>query len=359
MTESVRPLLPLATSGQGLSRTGSDRLELLTVLMAAPSCDPLFTAEVICIPRDHAVYGWGCNISNCERSQESSRSFCAHHEAAWRKQRQNGGLLADFRRTAEPLTANLQYRHEDCAICPGIPARGATMRLCYVHGERWQSRQTRVKQERGQVSDLDYEQWLATQTSFPPYGSCRVRACADRAEHPLSLCLPHLRRYHRDGSPGQARLPGTGGSWAWTRRPRDPDQPIGVLFDDELAFQKWCAKAHALHRNDGKLSLLGLRPLVRAEIQWCLFQRTQVTVDHAHWPLTWIQQLADVCRDRAVDSLADLDIDQMKYCPVVVANGMLRMLRLVYFTREDTKDAYYIETEHFESSSPATAGRSS
>ncbi|MFD0226603.1 tyrosine-type recombinase/integrase [Streptomyces hirsutus] len=351
MSEPVRNLLPLVTSGQGLSRTVSDRLEVLTALLAAPSCDPLFTGEVIRVPRDHAAYGWGCKVPKCERSHEPTRSLCSRHEIEWREQRQRGGLLADFMRTAEPLKPTAQYQPAHCTICPGIPARG-TSGLCFVHGDRWKARQNKWKKKYGRESEPDYDQWLISEKPFVPYGGCRVRACADLAEHPLGLCQPHLRLYRREGLPGRARLPGD-----WGRRLRDLDRPITVLYDDELAFRKWCAETHATHRTDGTVSLLGLRPLVRAEIQWCMFQRTQMKVEAGHWPLTWIQQLVAVSREQEVSSLADLELDRMQNIPALMAKGMLRMLRLVYFTREDTKDAGYIETEHYGVKFHAHGGR--
>ncbi|OOK65311.1 integrase family domain protein [Mycobacterium kansasii] len=49
------------------SRAARDRLELLTALISAPGFDPLYRDDVIVIPRDHLVYGWGCAVANCER----------------------------------------------------------------------------------------------------------------------------------------------------------------------------------------------------------------------------------------------------------------------------------------------------
>lgn len=341
MSEPTRPLLPLVSTRQAPSRTTTDRLEVLSVLMAAPSFDPLFTTEVIRIPGDHEAYGWICTVPQCERAQEPARSLCANHEIEWRKQRRNGGLLADFMRTAEPLKPVAHYQPEDCTICPGIPAWGSSP-LCFVHAARWSARRVHWKKRYGEGSGPDYDEWLASEKPFTPYGSCRVTACPDLAENPVGLCQRHLRRYRKAGSPGRARLPRNWGRWL-----ADRDKPITVLYDDELKFRKWCAEADPAHRMDGKVSLLGLRPLVRAEIQWCMFQRTQMRVEAGHWPLPWIQYLADDCRNLGVNSLADLDFGTMRNFPAVIGKAMTRMLRLVYFTREDTKDAGHIETEHY------------
>ncbi|MET7605139.1 tyrosine-type recombinase/integrase [Streptomyces avermitilis] len=340
MSEANRPLLPLVSTHQGPSRTTTDRLEVLSTLMTAPSFDPLFTTEVIRMPGDHEAYGWICKVPQCERAQEPARSLCANHEIEWRKQRKNGGLLGDFMRTAEPLKPVAHYQPEDCTICPDIPA-WASSPLCFLHTHRWLGRKMHWKRQ-GKQGQPDYEAFLASQQPFAPFGECRVLACPDLAESPVGLCQRHIRRYRKAGSPGRVRLPRSWGRWL-----ADRGKEIPVLYDDELAFRKWCAQADPAHRMDGKVSLLGLRPLARAEIQWCMFQRTQMKVEAGHWPLPWIQYLADDCRNLGVNSLADLDFESMRNFPALVGKAMIRMLRLVYFTREDTRDAGYIETEHY------------
>lgn len=188
----------------------------------------------------------------------------------------------------------------------------------------------------------DYDEWLAAEKPFPPFGHCKVEACPDRAENPIGMCMRHVRQYRKEDSPGGARLPIQWGRWLANR-----GKPVPVLYDDELEFRKWCLETNPVNRTDGKVSLLRLRPLVKAEIQWCMFQHTQVKVEAGHWPLPWIQYLADDCRKQQVNSLADLDFDGMRQTPRLVGKAMLRLLRIVYFTREDTKDAGYLETEHF------------
>lgn len=339
MSEPVRKLLPVVTPDQP-SRTTGDRLEVLHALMQAPGFDSVFHQDVIRVPEDHEAYGWICSVPQCERALEPYRSFCCNHEVEWRKQREAGGLLGDFMRTAEPLKPVSWYQPEDCTICPDIPAWGQSP-LCFLHTKRWEACR---KYWRNKDADLqpDYDEWLAGQKPFVPFGECRVLACPNLAENPVGLCRRHITRYQKAGSPGRARLPHQWGRWL-----ADRDKPIPVLYDDELAFRKWCAEADPANRMNGTVSLLGLRPLVKAEIQWCMFQRTQLKVEAGHWPLPWIQYLADDCRKLKVNSLADLELDTMRNLSRQVSNTMLRMLRLVYFTREDTRDAGYIETDHF------------
>ncbi|MGW2998156.1 tyrosine-type recombinase/integrase [Streptomyces sp. NPDC001155] len=341
MSEPVRDLLPVVTLNEP-SRTTGDRLELLHALMQAPGFDAdLFRQDVIVIPPEHEAYGWICKIPQCERSRyQSHQSFCSVHDAEWRTQRSAGGLLADFMHTAKPLKPASWYQPADCTICPGIPAWGSSP-LCFLHSHRWSARKSHWKKKHGE-GEPDYEAFLTAEKAFVPFGDCRVMACPNLAENPVGLCQRHLNRYRKDDSPGRARLPHQWGRWL-----ADRDKSIPVLYVDELAFRKWCAEADPVHRADGRVSLLGLRPLAKAEIQWCMFQRTQMKVEAGHWPLPWIQHLADDCRNLKANSLVDLDLDHMRKFPGVVAKAMLRMLRLIYFTREDTRDIGYIETEHF------------
>ncbi|MCP9209440.1 tyrosine-type recombinase/integrase [Streptomyces sp. NEAU-Y11] len=340
MSEPVRRLLPVVTPGHSPTRTTGDRLEVLHALMKAPGFEELFAQDVIRIPEQHEAYGWICRVPQCRRAQEPACSLCANHIIEWRKARAAGGTLADFMRTAEPLMPVAWYQPEDCTICPDIPA-WASSPLCFLHTQRWLQRKAHWKR-RGKEGQPDYEAFLASQQPFVPFGKCRVLACPDLAENPVGLCQRHIRRYRKAGWPGGARLPRSWGRWL-----ADRGKTIPVLYDDELAFRKWCAEADPAHRMDGKVSLLGLKPLAKAEIQWCMFQRTQMKVEGGHWPLPWIQYLADDCRNLQVNSLADLDTEAMRNFPAMVAKAMLRMLRMIYFTREDTKDAGYIETEHF------------
>jgi integrase len=65
--------------------------------------------------------------------------------------------------------------------------------------------------------------------------------------------------------------------------------------------------------------------------------------------LTWVQYLTDHRRLHELASLADLDLDSVKSKPLVhqVGREMAAQLQLVYFSRQDTKDAGFLETEHF------------
>ncbi|MEY9846309.1 hypothetical protein ABH940_003396 [Streptacidiphilus sp. BW17] len=78
------------------------------------------------------------------------------------------------------------------------------------------------------------------------------------------------------------------------------------------------------------MSLLGPRTLVKAEIQWTMSRHCDEPTFDSHWPLIWIEYVADLCHSQSVGSLADLDLDTCSKFPP-----------------QDTKDVGYIETDHF------------
>ncbi|GGR01063.1 hypothetical protein [Kitasatospora griseola] len=189
---------------------------------------------------------------------------------------------------------------------------------------------------------MDLDVWLATQQPLPGFGKCQVLACADAADHPLRLCGRHRYRYEQLDRPGGARLPK-----GWTPRMLERGESIPVSYDDEAAFRAWCRAVRPVSRMNGRLTLLGLRPLVKAEIKWALFHHTQRQFEGGRWPLPWIQYLINACREQVVDSLVDFDHRAAAQHPGQVARVMLDYLRQIYFTREDTKDAGFIETENY------------
>lgn len=85
--------------------------------------------------------------------------------------------------------------------------------------------------------------------------------------------------------------------------------------------------------------------MLRAEIQWTLFAHAQQ--QHARWELPWVQELINTCRSSEVNSLTDLDLKKARRSTGQVVREMLSALRLIYFTPADTREAGFIETEHF------------
>ncbi|MEU1377424.1 site-specific integrase [Streptomyces triculaminicus] len=327
-------LLPVSAAGTA-SRTVRDRLEILTALTHAPTFDPAFHADIIRLPRDHAVFGWGCRVPECQRSAQPHGTLCLSHQSQWREARRKGTSYPAFVRSAEPLQLHCQLDRKSCLICPDLPA--LTQRgLCYVHAKRWK---WHVEGRRKHGKEPDFERWLATGEPIPSFGPCQAPACPHPAQDPLRLCRPHLAGYRREGRPGGAE-PERG--WTQTRQ-----RPVVVSYRDEGVFRRWVKGLSPVRRLDGQISLLGLRPLVKAEIQWAMFQHTQVPMEGAVWPISNIQQLADHCRRQAVSSLADLDFVGLPHRPALVARLSMKYLQVVYFTREETKEAGFLQTQHF------------
>ncbi len=314
-------------------RTTRDRLELLITLINGPTFDPLFRANVIRIPPQHPVYRWECLVHDCERPRKSHVDLCDTHARQWRDARDGGMSKAEFVRTAELLgPPRLRRQEVSCRICPDRPADNADLRLCMRHYGRWHRYQT----AQGPAADLDA--WSADEIPCEGFGQCQVPVCPDRADSPLGLCVRHRDRYQAMGRPGGASLPAR---WRGQEQPRPP---ITVTFEDEAAFHQWCATTGPALRL-GQLNLLGLRPLLATEIKWGLFARTQR--QYSRWDLDWVQNMINVCRQRELGSLMDPDADEPVKFTRMIVREMRNALRLVYYTPAATRDAGFIETEHF------------
>jgi integrase len=329
--------LPVIVPGRD-GRTTRDRLELLTALMDAPAFDPLFRPDVIKVPGDHPVYGWICGVPECQRGREATADFCFNHDVEWRNLKREGQGLDAFLKNARPLPTVSWHDPPDCLICPGIPA-ASSIGLCKLHVDRWYQHRLR-QQRRGQPAELDV--WLASESAFVPFGQCQVDVCPEQAVSPLGLCSRHRYRYKSEGRPGGADLPKNWGRWL-----ADLGKTVPVAYTDEAAFRRWCTETGPIVRMNGCLSLLRLRPLVKREIQWSMFQHTQMPVEGNPWPFQWLQHVAEDCRRQGAASLADLDLGRCRQVSRKIVKTMLRYLRLIYFTRQDTKDAGFIDLGHF------------
>ncbi|MFF1717519.1 tyrosine-type recombinase/integrase [Streptomyces sp. NPDC058268] len=339
MTAPVRRLLPVVSPSAAPSRTTGDRLELLTALLNAPKFDTAFRTDVIDLPGDHSFYGWECGVPECDRALNPGSEFCHVHLREWQRYRSDGHSVVEFLRTARPLKAKSWKTPPPCLICPHIPAHSRDQ-LCYLHATRWRQTRSKVRIETG--AEPDFAEWLDGQPPLPSFGQCQVVACPEEAGHALGLCRRHRTLYDRAGRPGGARPPHN-----WGRMATEWHKPVVVQYQDKAAFRRWCLTAGPIMRSHGKLSLLGLKPLVKAEIQWSMFHHTQVPAQGGNWPLPWIQHLAEHCRVTKANSLADLDLDSCNHRIRLIGTAMVNHLRLVYFSREDTKDAGFIETDHF------------
>ena len=346
---TAKPLLSLHVDQPG--RQDRDRLEILTALINAPSFDPLFRGDIIKIPPGHPVYRWNCLVTGCERPKAGRGDLCSAHARQWRDRRRGGETAkADFVRAASPAGPAGWIDERPCRICPGRPARSLALGLCDKHQFRW------YRHLELQGAGAEFDAWLGGQHPHAGYGGCWVLVCPELANSPLGLCARHESQYRSRGNPGGARLPSQ-----WANRYERRGLAVPVEYADEQSFRRWCATASAVLR-PSQVNLRGLRPLLRAEIQWGLFAYTQNAF--GQWELPWVQDLANHCRGRALRSLTELDLDGDaafgqsvgREVPRVVRD-IVRGLESLYVTPGETREQGYVLIEHFGRRWPGRPGR--
>jgi integrase len=326
-----------AVPNEHASRRGRDRLELLAALLHGPTVEEIYHQVVIDFPRDHPDYSWGCTIPDCARPQVwmDGAKMCKEHYDNWLQARDSGVSRAKFNRTATPLEAARYGLLPDCQICPGRPVFNPRTTLCRRHLSRWTDHEDRI--------GGSFESWLANQRPFPRYGECKAVVCISPASTPLGLCTSHLNSYvNTDGAPGGAHLPDK-----WVRRLEDKGHPVPVLFDNATVFAEWCRTARSM-RHNGEISFLGLAPLLTAELQWGLHTHAQKQ-SAPFWPLGWFRALVHYCRVHQVSCLDELDLDEdgVSHTDRMIVKEIRDALRLIYFSPQDSKEAGFIETDHF------------
>ncbi|MGH3261854.1 MAG: hypothetical protein ACRDNS_07660, partial [Trebonia sp.] len=318
MTRVSVEILPVGSRRP--DRAARDRLEILTALINGPSFDPLFRPDVIDIPPDHPVYAWICIVDDCERPRTGSTDLCGEHTQDWARARSRGEGKASFLLSANGLRRHVRVEDMPCRICPDRPLVHSDLLLCRAHNLRW------FRQHRSAGETAELTEWVNRQAPLAGYGTCTVSVCSNRAHSPLRLCSRHESRYEREGRPGGAVLPAR-----WWHRFEQHDRPVPVEFADEHAFLAWCAATPALPLR-GQINLLGLRPLVAAELKWGLFISTRGTQPPRR-DLGWIRSVVTTCRGHDLDSLAGFEPG--RDCPHMAATIIRQIqheLRLVYFT---------------------------
>jgi integrase len=345
--------LPLITIGG--DRQSSDRLQVLATLLGGPSVDPMFRQQVIRVPLGHTVFRWDCLVADCERPRAGRGDLCSAHLRQWRALRQQGQVAkARFVAQAQPLPLAEWPEERVCRLCAQRPARNLALRLCGRHWLRWYRHRRATSSEHH--DSADFQAWLAGEQRYAGYGGCAVTACPELAKSPLGLCVRHESRYACEGRPGGARLPAQ-----WANRYDHRGLPTPVTRDDPAVFRRWCAATPPVYR-PGQVNLLGLAPLVGAEIQWGLFAHTQGA--HIRWELAWVQSLANFCREHHITSLTHLDLGDgsplrrvtPRELPTIVGE-MVEALQPIYLTPADTRELGVIRTDHFGVKFPGRSNR--
>ena len=94
----------------------------------------------------------------------------------------------------------------------------------------------------------------------------------------------------------------------WWHRFEQHGRPVPIEYADERAFRRWCATTPAPPFR-GQINLLGLRPLVAAELKWGLFISARRSRPQRR-DLGWIRSVVTTCRDSEIDSLVGFEPGQ-------------------------------------------------
>jgi hypothetical protein len=154
----------------------------------------------------------------------------------------------------------------------------------------------------------------------------------------MGLCRGHISAYRRAGRPGGAVLP-----VKWEAHFEGRGLPVPVECSDQAVFESWCATAGALYL-PGHINLLGLGPLVQAELRWGLFAHMRQP-DPGAWPLPVLHLMINMLR--SLDCIADLDPDSCPQLVRMVARQLRDHLRPVYYSPAASKDAGFADHAHF------------
>jgi integrase len=317
-----------------------DRAEILHALIAAPTFDARFRDDVIDIEPGDPVFGWACMIEGCRRAHASNNRFCGKHHDQWKNAAALGTAFGDFFDAAKPIAPKVGAYFGQCRICVIHPASCADTLLCARHRKLWNSTKS--------LKVRDFDLFLSKQSPFADYGICSCDVCPYPACTPLGLCSQHRDRYNRDDQPGGASLQT---HWAKIEKSGHLVKP---QFSNRRDFEKWCSTADPVYRL-GVLNLSGLRPLVKAEFKWGLNAHAHST-DPSRWDLCYLQRLVNIIRGRGDNELADYQADgwvdgdgksDVEQRVSQIGREIINGLRTVYFSPSDTKDAGFIETDHF------------
>ncbi|MFH8520391.1 hypothetical protein ACH4CE_36060 [Streptomyces gelaticus] len=253
---------------------------------------------------DHPVYGWKCCVVGCQGPAVGGgqKDMCCAHLAEFRRRVKTEPNLTryHFQQTAPARNPMGNVDPPDCRICLERPSYMSTIDLCSRHYRRW----LRARDSVGEAAD--FELWCSREKPLRSFGDCLVSVCHLRAATPLGLCETHEKRYRTAGRPGLARV----AIPRWMPLFDLHGGTVPIAYDDD-AFRAWCSTEIVRYRA-GQVSLRGLPPLVRAEIQWGLFARSQRR-DHAFWSLQWVQTLVNQCRRRGWMTLFDIGKDDCSH----------------------------------------------
>ena len=288
---------------------------------------------MIGVPPDHPVYPLELRGRRCERPRTGGTDLCGAPAQLAQDARAGVGK-AEFLLAAKPLARPWRGRGDPVPDLPGRPVVQPELRLCAAPSHRW------LGHARDLTRPADFGAWLAAS------GRSRFRLCrCDGVPEPGGLGAGAVRRtssrYNQDGRPGGAEAARSGAPRHEQHGPRSRSTtPTQQRVPPLVRVTE--ARSTAPDRS----TCAGLRPLLQAEIQWCLFTHTQWSRP-AGGPDLACSAWSNRCRGReSTPSSASTWTTAPQLCGGI-AKRMLQHLRLVYFTPADTQDAGFIETDHF------------
>ncbi|MGH3288414.1 MAG: hypothetical protein ACRDPD_27655 [Streptosporangiaceae bacterium] len=310
MTGTVQAV---ASPGQ-VQRSGP--LERFEALLAGPGVPVWLRAEPVVFGREDPLFGYACGIDGCEGHSTQAGSWCTGHaRERWAALRAGRGEAA-WEAAAVAFAASPGWDGDGprpaCRFCPGRDA------VCEGVCVRHKAALDYARKHDGAA--FAEAAWAVRQHSLPGSGPCLAAGCPGRGELTPALCQRHRGAWQRAGCPHGDELTG------WLSR-----------------AEGWGGR--------GVLVLARLPPLVAAEIRYGLAAHA-VDAAPGRWHPMWLRTLVRSCLARGVSSLLELDPGEPGWTPQPAAvNRILRDLqrhaRAVHRSREETRDAGYLDTDYW------------
>jgi len=305
-----------AVLAAGDDRREAGLLERFEALLARPDVPAWLLGEPVVLARDDPLYGYACGVTGCAGHATQAEWWCTRHGQARRAALRAGIGEAAWKAGAVPVAAVPGRPREGprpaCLFCPGRDAGPGG--VCVRH----KASLDYARKQAG--TGFAMAAWAARQHALPGGGPCLVTSCERRGELTPVLCRHHRGSWQRAGCPQGGELP------AWLSRTEGWGRP-------------------------GELSLARLPLLAAAQIRYGLLVHARDAAP-GRWHPMWLRTLVRSCLTAGAGSLLDLDPGEAGWTPQPAAvNRILRDLqrhaRAVASTREDTRQAGYLDTEYW------------
>lgn len=289
-----------------------DPLGRFEALLARPDVPGWLMAEPVVFAREDPLFGYACGIEGCEAHSTQAGLWCSRHaKQRWAALRA-GVTEAAWKAAAVPFAASPGWAGDGprpaCRFCPDRDA--VSEGVCARHKVSLDYARRRGGAGFGEAA------WAARQHRLPGAGACLAGGCQGRGELSPALCRRHRAAWQRAGSPQGEEFTG------WLSR-----------------AEGWGGR--------GILVLERLPPLVAAEIRYGLFAHALEPAP-ARWHPMWLRTLVRSCLERGAGSLLELDPGEGGWTrqPASVnriLRDLLRHARAVHHTREETREAGYLD----------------